>query len=243
MIDSNKLELELNRGISFQKKGENLKAKNIYLEILHKNPHHPDALNLLGTIFQESADHQKAISFIENAITSAPDIADYYSNLAVSQLAIGKIESAYLSCSKAVEIDQTFPIANYNLGNSLFAMGRADEAIKFFKVAIDLEPSNNKFWSNYLFALNFRSNLDNQEVYDENCRWGNIKRNKNAETTRFVNSKEANRPLRIAYFLPELDQHVTPRFLKPIVTNHNKAKFVVYIYGYANKGKPQQSAT
>ena len=162
MVDSNKLELELNRGISFQKKGENLKAKNIYLEILHKNPHHPDALNLLGTIFQESADHQKAISFIENAITSAPDIADYYSNLAVSQLAIGEIESAYLSCSKAVEIDQTFPIANYNLGNSLFAMGRADEAIKFFKVAIDLEPSNDKFWSNYLFALNFRSNLYNQ---------------------------------------------------------------------------------
>ena len=243
MIDSNKLELELNRGISFQKKGENLKAKNIYLEILHKNPHHPDALNLLGTIFQESADHQKAISFIENAIRSAPDIADYYSNLAVSQLAIGKIESAYLSCSKAVEIDQTFPIANYNLGNSLFAMGRADEAIKFFKVAIDLEPSNDKFWSNYLFALNFRSNLDNQEVCDENCRWGNIKRNKNAETTRFVNSKETNRPLRIAYFLPELDQHVTPRFLKPILSNHNKAKFVVYIYGYTNKGKPQQFLT
>ena len=70
MVDSNKLELELNRGISFQKKGENLKAKNIYLEILYKNPHHPDALNLLGTIFQESADHQKAISFIERNICS-----------------------------------------------------------------------------------------------------------------------------------------------------------------------------
>ena len=138
MVDSNKLELELNRGINFQKKGENLKAKNIYLEILDKNPHNPDALNLLGTIFQESSDHQKAISFIENAITSAPDIADYYSNLAVSQLAMGKIELAYLSCSKAVEIDPTFSIANYNLGNSLFAMGRADEAIKFFFIIIIL---------------------------------------------------------------------------------------------------------
>ena len=31
MVDSNKLELELNRGINFQKKGESLKAKNIYL--------------------------------------------------------------------------------------------------------------------------------------------------------------------------------------------------------------------
>ena len=243
MIDSNKLKSELNRGINFQKKGESLKAKNIYLEILYKNPHNPDALNLLGTIFQESSDHQKAISFIENAITSAPDIADYYSNLAVSQLAMGKIELAYLSCSKAVEIDPTFSIANYNLGNSLFAMGRADEAIQFFKVAIDLEPSNDKFWSNYLFALNFRSNLDNKEVYDENCRWGNIKRNRSLEITKFVNSKEANRPLRIAYFLPELDQHVTPRFLKPIVLNHNKEKFIVYIYGYANQGKPQQFLT
>ena len=243
MVDSNKLKSELNRGINFQKKGESLKAKHIYLEILYKNPHNPDALNLLGTIFQENSDHQKAISFIENAITSAPDIADYYSNLAVSQLAMGKIELAYLSCSKAVEIDPTFSIANYNLGNSLFAMGRADEAIQFFKVAIDLEPSNDKFWSNYLFALNFRSNLDNKEVYDENCRWGNIKRNRNLEITKFVNSKEANRPLRIAYFLPELDQHVTPRFLKPIVLNHNKEKFIVYIYGYANQGKPQQFLT
>ena len=75
MVDSNKLELELNRGINFQKKGENLKAKNIYLEILDKNPHNPDALNLLGTIFQENSEHQKAISFIQNAITAAPDIA------------------------------------------------------------------------------------------------------------------------------------------------------------------------
>ena len=58
-----------------------------------------------------------------------------------------------------------------------------------------------------------------------------------------MNSKEANRPLRIAYFLPELDQHVTPRFLKPIVLNHNKEKFIVYIYGYANQGKPQQFLT
>ena len=243
MVDANKLELELNRGINFQKKGENLKAKNIYLEILDQNPHNPDALNLLGTIFQENSEHQKAISFIQNAITAAPDIADYYSNLAVSQLAIGKVESAYLSCSKAVEIDPTFPNANYNLGNSLFAMGRADEAINFFKVSVDLEPYNDKFWSNYLFALNFRSNLDNKEVYDENCRWGNITGNRNSEITKFVNSKEANRPLRIAYFLPELDQHVTPKFLKPIILNHNKKQFIVSIYGYANHGKPQQFLT
>ena len=39
MIDSNKLELEINRGISFQKKGENLKAKNIYLEIQSNSLH------------------------------------------------------------------------------------------------------------------------------------------------------------------------------------------------------------
>ena len=115
--------------------------------------------------------------------------------------------------------------------------------INFFKVSVDLQPYNDKIWSNYLFALNFRSNLDNKEVYDENCRWGNIKRNRNAEIVRFLNSKETNRPLRIAYFLPELDQHVTPRFLKPIVLNHNKEKFVVYIYGYANHGEPQQFLT
>jgi tetratricopeptide (TPR) repeat protein len=38
-----------------------LKAENFYLQILLKNPNHPDALYLLGTLYHQTGNNEKAL--------------------------------------------------------------------------------------------------------------------------------------------------------------------------------------
>jgi Flp pilus assembly protein TadD len=63
-------------------------AQEIYYEILKVDPHHADALHLLGVIAHQMGRHQMAIDHIGQAIARNPCQASYHNNL-VAQPAQG----------------------------------------------------------------------------------------------------------------------------------------------------------
>ena len=46
------------------------------------------------------------------------------------------------------------------------------------------------------------------------------------------------RKLKLAYYLPELDKHVTVRFLNAMLPYHDRDRFEVFIYGFRSDGGP-----
>ena len=64
---------KLEKGLALHQTGKLAEAEDIYRDVLSADPANPDALHLLGLIFQQHGNFEQAIGHIEKAITGAPE--------------------------------------------------------------------------------------------------------------------------------------------------------------------------
>ncbi len=230
----------LETALVHQRAGELAEAAEIYRKVLEIEPAQADALHLLGMVAHAQQDSNQAIELIEKAILLEPLTADYHINIASVFMALGRTADAKTHAKTAVKINGQASKAYFNLGNALFAEGSVEDAVQAFKQALDLEPGNQFYWANYLFALNFSAAASPEDIFGANKSWGEQLIEDGTPPSEFapefINDLTAGRRLRLAYFLPELDTHVTSRFLRPMLAAHNKADFEIYLYGHRVDG-------
>ncbi|MBT4588359.1 MAG: tetratricopeptide repeat protein [Rhodospirillaceae bacterium] len=233
------LEHIIETALSHQRSGRLPEAAEIYRKVLAIDPGQPDAVHLLGMISHAEGNYSKAIELIGKAILLNANVSDYHLNIASAYLAIGDVQQAKSHAHKAIKLEPNSSEAHYNLGNACFAEGDADQACQAFKQALELVPYSQTIWANYLFALNFSSDATPGEIYNANRKWGTLLEGSVEKAPPFANDLSLERPLKLAYFLPELDLHVTTRFLAPILAQYDTAKFEVFGYGYrSDDGAP-----
>jgi len=199
-------------------------------QILASNAEEAGALHLLGLAANTAGKTQEAVAYYGRALLSAPSDAAVHTDLAAAYLTLGAAGNAEAHARRAAFLDPGFGTAHYNLGNALFALGDAAGAADAFATAIKTEPENDLYWSNHLFALNFSSETTPAEIYKRNRAWGAMVESESGDYgTSPVLGPGA--PLNLAYYLPELDTHVTPRFLEPVLHTHDKNSFRVCVFG------------
>lgn len=120
--------------------GRLAEAEAIYRQILAVNPHHADALHLLGIIASQAGSQEIAADLIRRAIAVQPAVADYHSNLGNALKAQGRWEEAIAAHRRAVELRPDLAMIHNNLGNALLDGGRLDEAIAAYRRALQLQP-------------------------------------------------------------------------------------------------------
>src|SRR5579885_478993 len=84
-------------------------AAKIYQAILARDPHHVDALHLLGVVAYQQGNPQQACTLIGQAIALQPSVASYYANLAEVYRATGQLERAIACCRSALALQPDFP--------------------------------------------------------------------------------------------------------------------------------------
>ena len=215
-----------------QRNGKLQRARYLYDKILEIDPRNSDAIHLIGMIEYSSHKYDLAIARIEKAIKFNPGIPDYHINLTSCYIAVLNLVNAKRHALIAITLDQNAYKAYYNLGNILFAEGDSEGAVINYKKALSIKSDNQSIWSNYLFALNFSVGSNPETIFLENRKWGQQLEQKIKESKKFFINKSLNRVLKIAYYLPEMDSHVTPRFIRPLLLNHNRTKFEILGYGH-----------
>lgn len=71
----------LTLAVQYHQAGQLAQAKDIYQQILQHNPHHVDALYLLGTLFfQNNEAYQTSADLIGKAIELDPNFAEAHNN-------------------------------------------------------------------------------------------------------------------------------------------------------------------
>jgi predicted O-linked N-acetylglucosamine transferase (SPINDLY family) len=231
------LSRNLKTALAHQRAGRLDAAEAIYEEILARDPGQADALHLTGMLALARGEAASAVSRISEAILQRPDAADFHANMANAYLSLGRPEDARGACMQALILDPGLTVARYNLGNALFALGEAAPATQAFRDAVNAEPRNQTFWTNYLFALNFSAEADRETVFEANREWGRGIEAGIAPSPPEIAPRSAGR-LRLAYYLPELDRHVTPRFVQPLLPLHDRAAFEVLGFGHRADGGP-----
>jgi predicted O-linked N-acetylglucosamine transferase (SPINDLY family) len=108
-------------------------------QVLQEQPKHPDALHLLGMIFQQSGQHEEAVRLIEQAIAAYPVSAQYYFNLGISLANLGRMLKAAEAFDRSTQLDPDRAATFANLGNALRRIGKPGEAAAAFRRAMELQ--------------------------------------------------------------------------------------------------------
>lgn len=236
------LEAIMTIALEYQNQGRSNEAEAIYLKILEIDASNAEAFHLLGLVYHSKGNFDEAAEAIGSAIIIDPSIAEFHANLSATELSRGRPALAKSHARQAVALDSSLCVAHYNYGNASFALGRTDDAVRAFRAALEQEPANDYFWANYLFALNFAPSATRQFIFEANCRWGEGLTVLGDGTSHHPSARNGTvtqaRKLKLAYYLPELDRHVTTRFLNAMLPYHDRDLFEILIYGSRSDGGP-----
>lgn len=132
----------LKAGLDFHNQGKLADAEQIYCSILRQSPSQTDALHLLGLVYYQRGDFNKAAALIQQAIDVTPDISIYYNNLAVVEMAAHRHEKALIAAQKALDLTHKDPDTLATYGAAQQALGCLNLAERAFRQALDRRPDH-----------------------------------------------------------------------------------------------------
>ena len=135
-------------------------AEQLCRLVLARVPEQIDAMQLLGTLLNETGQYAEAVQLLRKAIRQAPRHAHLHNNLGIALHRMDNSDEAVLEFSKALEIRPDFAKAHSNLGAALTKMGRLDEAVIACTEAIRLQPDFKEAHNNLGLALKKKGDLE-----------------------------------------------------------------------------------
>jgi predicted O-linked N-acetylglucosamine transferase (SPINDLY family) len=138
-MDINK---KLAKAHELHRQGKLQEAELLCRKVLQHYPKHPDALNLLGTIYYQLEDYESASSYIKQAIAINPKNVNAYYLLGGILNKKGDRDGAISNYQKAIDLNPRYAGAYNNLGNALRDSGQLNAAITPYQKAIELDPFN-----------------------------------------------------------------------------------------------------
>jgi tetratricopeptide (TPR) repeat protein len=130
------------KAVSHHRAGRLHEAQTGYLQVLHKNDRHADALHLLGVVLSEAGRHDLAGALIRKAILVNGPTAEFCGNLGLVLAKQGSAPAAIACLRKALELDGSNAAWHYELANLLHRQSALDEAASHYEAAIDAHPDH-----------------------------------------------------------------------------------------------------
>ena len=105
----------LQTGLALHQQGKLQEAQYIYEKVLKINCNNSDALQLIGSIFSQTQQFEKAIDFLNRAININPNHASSHSNRGNALQELNRLDEALVSYKKAISINADHVDAHWNL--------------------------------------------------------------------------------------------------------------------------------
>jgi tetratricopeptide (TPR) repeat protein len=144
-----------------QRSGQAARAEALYRQVLHFDPGHVVAGNLLGLMCLQTRRFDEAVQHIERALASAPEDAQAHANLGLALKECGRPDDAVRHMQESLRLAPDNPRVLSNLGSLLVMLGRTEDAVHRFRQALALQPAYAEV------HFNLGSALLRLERYDE----------------------------------------------------------------------------
>lgn len=117
------------------------------------------------------------------------------------------------------------------IGLTLQRRGMPEQAAERFREALRLEPGNMDAATNLLFALLHSPTASPEAVYSQFRAWAKQHEEPLRGLRRpHASPRDPSRRLRIGYCSGDLYDHAVANFIEPILRNHDRSAFAVFIY-------------
>jgi tetratricopeptide (TPR) repeat protein len=138
----NDLRAALEQALELHQSGNLKDAESLYGKILQQHPGHPDALNLLGVMANQTGQPEVAIDLIRQAVAQLPGEADYHGNLAAAYQAAGHVPDAVRHYREAIRLNPVAVNQYLFLSDALQEQGELEEALAHSLHALELNPDS-----------------------------------------------------------------------------------------------------
>ena len=194
-------------------------------------------LTALGQRQRQAAPADAETSLRDAVALDAKSAAAYY---ALGELleATGRYTEAEKSLRRAVALDGKLAAAHVALGNALQSLGRYREMEAAYRRALAIDPSLREVRESLLSVplahMLYDSMATPAQIYERHREWGEwlVAEASVAQpiVAPFINAREAERRLRVAYLSPDFRYHAVSFFFEPLLAHHDPAAVEAYCY-------------
>lgn len=124
------------KGLQHHQQGSLAEAESLYRRVLTANPHHFDAMHMMGVMALQVSKIGPAVQLLSEAAKLTPNDAAVASNLASALRRAGRRDDALASVQRALKLAPDFVDAHHNLVNILEDLNRHSEAAQAIKQLI-----------------------------------------------------------------------------------------------------------
>ena len=137
-----------NNAKQLHQSGKIKEAQKLYLKIIDNNKNNFQLFFLLGTSFLQIKEYNKAINYLDNAITLNSNFADAFNNKGIALTEIKKYSHAIENYDQAIKLNKKNFSAYLNKGIALKNLKQYEKAIKCYDLGIKLNPKNAEIYNN-----------------------------------------------------------------------------------------------
>jgi tetratricopeptide (TPR) repeat protein len=137
----NTVDNPIEHALALHRAGRLDSAEHAYRAILDAQPCNASTLYMLGVLYLQRQDIERAIERFDAALALEPHDADCLIDRGIAALARGDDEGAERFFSEAVEHAPRHALAHSNLGKVQRRMGKREEALASFQQAVELETN------------------------------------------------------------------------------------------------------
>ena len=143
----------LEEALLLHKKGQLKEAENLYKSILQNSSSNFEVIHLLGVIKIQLKQFEKAIVWLNKAISINPNNHSVFNNLGVCYKELKKYNEALSNFQNAIKIKHDYAEAYNNLAIIYKSLENYKEAIKNYNKAIRLKPDYAEAYNNLGLVL------------------------------------------------------------------------------------------
>lgn len=162
------------------------------------------------------------------------DDAELLHNLGVVQLKQGKLHwsERNFKASSICGPEANWPLIN--LHKCYLLQGRINHALSILPIqsllSVTKNPNRLVFVSNYLYSLNFVTNLSPEHITQTHKELATRHFSEKYTKAVYSHIRTANRAISVGYISPDFRNHAVSYFLYPIISNHDKTHFEIFCY-------------
>ena len=206
-------------------------AEGFFQQALRSNSASLEVHASLVNLHVSQGNLEKAAIAAEAALELRPDWLDLLFDYGLILKRMARQTQAEATFRRAIEIDRTYVRAYQMLGAVLISQGRIQDALDTFAEgrkhstdAFDLESPE-------LFALNCKDDISIDDLFARHVDYGKrLEQSYPARFQPFDNVPDPDRRLRIGFVSGDLQYHVVPLFLLPLLEERDRSAIEVICY-------------
>lgn len=131
----------LAKALELHRAGELDDAARHYRAILQTDPVHFDAAHMLGAVYLQQRQYERAERQLRRALQISPNVPEANNNLGTALRHLDRLDEAVASYDRAIALRSAYPEALTNRGNALRLLKRPDDALASYERAIAVRPN------------------------------------------------------------------------------------------------------